>query len=119
MKPRPQRGRVLTVSQNTDAGRTPRSCKKLIRFTPAELSRVNERARAAGQPVACYIRDVSLGARRKASSASLGGPVIHGLARVATRLRALRETAAQRALPEAAEFGAAVDDLLALIQRID
>ena len=119
MKPCPPRGRVLTVSPDTDAGKTTRSCRKLIRFTPAELSRVNERARAVGQPVACYIRDVAVGTRRKASSASLSGPVIHGLARVATRLRALRETAAQRALPEADEFGAAVDDLLALIQHID
>ena len=115
----PSRGSVLATAQDTVAGKAPRSCKKLIRFTPAELARVNERARAAGQPVACYIRDISVGARRKASSVSLGGPIIHSLARVATQLRGLREAAVQRALPEAADFGAAVEDLLALIQRID
>ena len=106
------------ASEVIGADKTPRSCKKLVRFTPGELARVNERARAAGQPVACYIRDVSVGARRKTGSASLSGPIIHSLARVATRLQSLRETATARALPEAIDFGNAVDDLLALIDRV-
>ena len=110
---------MLAASEDTETAKPPRCCKKLIRFTPSELVRVNERARAAGQPVACYIRDVAIGARRKTPSASLSGPIIHNLARVATRLQSLRETATVRALPEAVDFGNAVDDLLALIGRIE
>jgi hypothetical protein len=96
-----------------------RSCKKLIRFTPAELARVNERARAASQPVACYIRDASLGSKRRAAPTVLGATVIHELARVATRLGRLRDAASALALPEAAEFGGALDELLGLIRQID
>ena len=109
----------MSASEDSGTEKASRCCKKLIRFTPSELARVNERARAAGQPVACYIRDVSVGTRRKTSSTSLSGPIIHTLARVATRLQALRETATERALPEAVDFGNAADDLLALIDRVE
>jgi hypothetical protein len=34
-------------------------------------------------------------------------------------LRSLKESATARGLPEATEFGAAVDDLLSLIRQID
>lgn len=104
---------------NIDSEKTPRSCKKLIRFTPSELARVNERAQAAGQPVACYIRDASVGVKRKTSSASFSGPIIHSLARVAMRLQSLRDTAEAKSLPEAGDFGDAVEDLLTLINRIE
>lgn len=110
---------MLAVSEDIGSDKTPRYCRKLIRFTPSELARVNERARAAGQPVACYIRDASVGTKRKTSTASLSGPIIHSLARVATRLQSLRETATLRALPEAVDFGRALEDLLALIARIE
>jgi hypothetical protein len=110
---------MLDVREDSEATRMPRSCKKLIRFTPAELERVNERARALGQPVACYIREASLGARRKATPTPLSGPIICELARAATRLGSLRDAANARALPEASDFGAAVEELLDLIRRID
>jgi len=81
---------------------------------------VNDRARAAGQPVACYIREAAIGAKRRAvSTVSLGGPMIRELSRVATRLCALRDAASERGLPEATDFGSAVEDLLGLIRRID
>jgi hypothetical protein len=97
-----------------------RSCKKLIRFTPAELEVVNSRARAVGQPVACYIRDVSLGARKRAAaSAPRNQEIIHQLSRVATRLCSLRNVATANGLAEAAEFGAAVDDLLEVIRGVE
>lgn len=100
--------------------RTTRSCKKLIRFTPAELEQVNTRARAVGQPVACYIRDVSLGTRKRAVGATPTSPtLVHRLAQVATRLCTLRDMAAAAGLPASADFGAAVDDLLDLIRNIE
>jgi len=95
-----------------------REYSKLIRFTSSELEIVNDRARACSRPVACYIREVSLGGRPKAT-ATLNSAVIRELARIATRLRDLQRCAVDRALPEAAEFGLAVGELVDLIRRID
>lgn len=100
--------------------RITRSCKKLIRFTPAELDQVTARAHAVGQPVACYIRDTSLGTRKRAVGATpTGQTIVHRLSQVATRLCTLRDLAAATGLPASADFGAAVDDLLDLIRNIE
>ena len=97
-----------------------RCCKKLIRFTPAELAQVNARAAAARQPVACYIRDAALGARKRIStSAPMTAAIIHRVSRVATRLCALRDIAETQQLPAAREFRESVDELLDLIREID
>lgn len=97
-----------------------RTCKKLIRFSAAELQAVNERARVAGQPVACYIRDASLGSRRRLSCASVASAdLVRGLARVATNLCRLRDDAAARELPYAERFEASVAELLELIRQLD
>lgn len=97
-----------------------RSCKKLIRFTPAELAQVNARALAARQPVACFIRDASLGARKRVStSAPIAAAIIHHVSRVATRLCALRDAAEAQGLTRAGEFRESVDELLNLIREID
>ena len=95
-----------------------RDIAKLIRFTPSELAVVNDRARACGRPVACYIREVALGGKPKARSPVGNDRVVRELARVANRLRSLHAVAATRALPEASEFGAAVDDVVDAIRRI-
>lgn len=95
-----------------------RSCGKLIRFTPVELAQVKERARAAGQPVACYVRGAALGARRRAPRGIPCGAVVHELARVATRLRALSDSAHARGLPEAGEIAGLIDDVLDIIRRV-
>lgn len=96
-----------------------RCCSKLIRYSAAELARVNDRARASGRPVACYIREVSLGGRTKAPHAMLNDGAIRGLARVGAQLRALAKTANDRGLAEASDFETALGDLLALIKQID
>lgn len=96
-----------------------RSCKKLIRFRPDELTTVKDRARSLGQPVAVYIREASLGVRRRAVVRTLSGPVIRDLAVVGTRLRSLHEIANALGLPEAADFGKAVEEVLDLIRRMD
>ena len=96
-----------------------RTCPKLVRFTPAELEEVTTRARICGRPVACYIREVSLGRRPKGTNAVMSNAVIRELARVATRLRGLGLVAAERDLPEAAEFDAALQEVLQFIRRVD
>lgn len=103
-------------------GRPPalrRTCTKLVRFTAAELEEVTTRARICGRPVACYIREVSLGRRPKGTNAVMSNTVIRELARVATRLRGLGLAAAERDLPEAAEFDAALQEVLQFIRRAD
>jgi hypothetical protein len=100
--------------------RATRSCKKLIRFTPAELEQVNARARAIGQPVACYIREVSVGTRKRAATATATSQtMVHRLSQAATQLCTLRDLAAATGLPESADFGKAVEDLLDLIRNIE
>lgn len=119
-----------TVIQKTGVSETPargfrrapaqrRTCPKLVRFTPAELEEVTTRARICGRPVACYIREVSLGRRPKGANAIMSSSVLRELARVATRLRGLGLAAAERDLPEAAEFDVALQEVLQFIRRVD
>jgi hypothetical protein len=106
--------------QQDEVAKSTRSCNKLIRFSPTELDVVNERARAAGQPVACYIRDASLGSRKKMSSGYVvSADLIRGLARAATHLCLLRDAATTHSLPDAARFAMSVDELLELIRQLD
>jgi hypothetical protein len=49
----------------------------------------------------------------------MSNTVIRELARVATRLRGLGLAAAERDLPEAAEFDEALQEVLQLIRRAD
>lgn len=49
----------------------------------------------------------------------MSSAVIVRLAGVATLLSSLKESATARGLPEAMEFGVAVDELLSLIRQID
>jgi hypothetical protein len=54
-----------------------RSIAKLIRFTPSELERVVDQAQASGRPVACFIRELSLGSRPRMKNGTVGDTVIH------------------------------------------
>jgi len=49
----------------------------------------------------------------------MSSSVIRELAGVATRLRGLGLVAAERDLPEAAEFDAALEEVLQFIRRVD
>lgn len=89
-----------------------------MRFTPAELEEVTTRARICGRPVACYIREVSLGRRPRRTNAIMSSSVIRELAGVATGLRGLGLVAAERDLPEAAEFDATLEEVLQFIRRV-
>src|SRR5881398_1721933 len=96
-----------------------RSIAKLIRFTPSELERIVDQAQATGRPVACYIREASLGSRPRMKNGTVGDTVIHHLARLGTRLRALARTATEQNLPAAADFDAALFELLETIRQIE
>src|SRR2546427_8856319 len=96
-----------------------RTIAKLIRFTPSELERIVDQAQASGRPVACFIREASLGSRPRMKNGTVGDTVIHHLARLGTRLRALCRAAKEQNLPAAAEFDAALAELLDTIRQIE
>ena len=96
-----------------------RSCAKLIRFTPDELGLVAERARLSGRPVACYIRESSLGPSPRIRRTDLNDSLIRTLAQVASRLTSLAAAAKEQRLAGAAEFETAVSDVLNVIRSLD
>ena len=96
-----------------------RKCPKLIRFTRDELRLVSERARISGRPVACYIRESSLGPSPRIRRTDLSDSLIRALAQVATRLTSLAATAKEQQLAGATEFETAVCDVLDVIRSLD
>jgi len=97
-----------------------RTVAKLIRFTPAEVERVLDQAKASGRPVACFIREAALGSRpRMKNGSTVGDAIVHQLARLRTRLRALARAAAERGLPNATEFDDVLTDLIETIRQIE
>ena len=96
-----------------------RKCPKLIRFTGDELRLVTERARVSGRPVACYIRESSLGPAPRVRRTDLNDSLIRTLAQVANRLTSLAATAKEQQLSGAAEFENAVSDVLDVIRSLD
>ena len=96
-----------------------RNCPKLVRYSDSELSRVTERARASGRPVARYIREMSLGGMPRAHRAPASDDLVRHLALVGNHLRRLAQTASAKQLPEAAEFLAGLDEVLAAIRLIE
>ena len=100
-------------------GSDKRTCAKLIRFSPDELRLVAERARVSGRPVACYIRESSLGSSPRARRTDLNDSLIRGLSQVASRLTSLAATARVQQLSGAAEFENALSDVLDVIRSLD
>lgn len=96
-----------------------RTAAKLIRYTPEELTRVTDRARACGRPVACYVRECSLGAVPKARHAYGNAEVIRALARIGNVLAELNRVADTDSLTWSAEVRMALEELLATIGRIE
>jgi hypothetical protein len=92
---------------------------KLIRFRADELALVVERARTAGRPVACFVRESSIGSAPRARRSELSDVLIRHLARVGSHLDDLSKVARKHALPRAAEFDHAVQEVLDLIRQID
>ena len=96
-----------------------RSCPKLVRFTSDELTVVTERARASGRPVACYIREASLGTTPRARRTPASDDLIRRLARLGNQLTALARAAREQQLAGADEFEGSLTDLLEVIRQID
>lgn len=96
-----------------------RACAKLVRYSSSELSRVTERARASGRPVARYIREMSLGGVPRAHRTPANDDLVRRLALVGNQLRRLAQAASAEGLPKAAEFVAGLDEVLAAIRLIE
>ena len=96
-----------------------RSISRTVHFTPSELERVVDQAHTSGRPLACYIREASLGARPRRKKGSARDTVVHYLARVGTRLRAVARTATETGHPNAADFDEALSELLETIRQIE
>ncbi len=96
-----------------------RTSTKLIRFAPEELQLVINRARSARRPVACYIRESSLGPVPRARRAALGDAVIRTLGQLATRLSLLATEAKNQHLAQADEFQQAVSEVLEIVRDIE
>ncbi len=96
-----------------------RSRPKLIRFTPSELREVAERARVRGRPVACYIRESSLGVSPRVRRTELNDSLIRALARVADQLTRLAAAADAAALQDSPAFAQTVTEVLDLIRDLD
>lgn len=96
-----------------------REYTKLIRFRADELDLVRERARAAGRPVACFVRESSIGSTPRARRSEFNDALIRHLARIGGHLDELSKVAREQDLPRAAEFDQAVQEVLDLIRQID
>ena len=96
-----------------------RNCPRLVRYTDSELSRVTERARASGRPVARYIREMSLGGVPRAHRTPANDDLVRQLALVGNQLRRLAQAASAKQLPDAAAFSAGLDEVLDTIRRIE
>jgi len=96
-----------------------REYTKLIRFRADELEMVVERARAAGRPVACFVRESSIGSTPRARRSEFNDVLIRDLARIGSHLDDLSKVAKEHDLPRAAEFDHAVKEVLDVIRRID
>ena len=92
---------------------------KLIRFRSDELAAVVERARAAGRPVACFVRESSIGSTPRARRSEFTDVLIRHLARVGGHLDELSKVAREHDLPRAAEFEQALQKVLDVIRQID
>ena len=96
-----------------------RTSTKLIRFAPEELELVINRAQSARRPVACYIRESSLGPAPRARRAGLSDAVIRTLGKLATRLSLLATEAKKQHLAQADEFQQAVSEVLDIVREVE
>lgn len=96
-----------------------RSCPKLVRYKPSELAQVIERARACGRPVACYIRETSLGTANRARRTAVSDELIRRLAKLGNELARLSRVVQERQLPGSAEFDARLVEVLDVIKQLD
>ena len=111
----------MRKSEPADSGapNSRRTSTKLIRFAPEELQLVINRARSARRPVACYIRQSSLGSAPRARRARLNDLVIRTLGQLATRLSLLATEAKKQHLAQADEFQQVVSEVLDIVRELE
>ena len=90
-----------------------------MRFNSDELRIVVDRARTAGRPAACFIREAALGYSPRVRKTELTDSLIRVLSRVATRLGTLSQLATEQQLDGAEDFQRAVNEVLAIIRSLD
>ena len=108
-----------SVSADNGARNSQRTCAKLIRFAPDELQLVIHRAGSAGRPVACYIRESSLGRAPRTRRTALSDALIRTLGQLATTLSLLATDAKNQHLARADEFEKAVSEVLDIIRGVE
>jgi hypothetical protein len=96
-----------------------RTAAKLVRYTPDELRRVTGRARECGRPVACYIRELSLGLGPHLWRRSVRGRLIRHLSHIANLLRECERERAETGSLNAGAVGSGLAELLDIIRSID
>jgi len=96
-----------------------REYAKLIRFNSDEIAIIIDRARNAGRPPACFIRESALGSSQRARKTDLTDSLIRSLSRVATRLGALSDLARKQQLAGAEDFQHAVNEVLDFVRNLD
>jgi hypothetical protein len=107
-----------TITSEATAGDRRRTCAKLIRYTANELRAVAERAQAAGRPVACYIREASLGTTPRARHSPMSDALVRQLVQLGNQLTTLAREARDRQLPQAPDFDAGLHAVLETIRQL-
>lgn len=93
--------------------------KRLIRFTDDELALLRERARAAGRPLARYVRETSLGVVPQVPREAADAELIRQLGRIGNNLTQLaREANGAREFPAEQKIEAALAALLSALDRL-
>lgn len=102
--------------------RTRRAPAALVRFTPEELIAARKRARAAGRPLAVYLREAALRAAPKARAGYQSDELLHQLSRAATALQVLSRRTGDvppiTVSPDGPALEVVLGELVALMRRV-
>jgi len=94
-----------------------RTRSKLVRLTPEEFTKIEERARAAGQLPARYLRNAALTGAIPARPCSLASPdLLHALGAIGTALKAISRSSAD--LTIRSRVDRVLDELMSVLQKL-
>src|SRR5580704_6864469 len=97
----------------------PRTKPTLVRWTPAEIATVTERAKECNLPVARFVRECALGAVPKAAHHIDQKALLRELARSGNNLNQLaHEAHAREMLPAQEKLDAALDFHMAVLRQL-
>jgi hypothetical protein len=97
----------------------PRTKPTLVRWTPAEIATVTERAKACNLPVARFVRECALGGVPKAARHVDQKALLRELARSGNNLNQLaHEAHAREMLPTQEKLDAALDFHMAVLRQL-